>query len=95
MSFEELDNLIQEIITKIEFTPENYLKLMEENVKLKTENKLVKELLKRSHIKFPYESENNKDTVVLSDTDFNYEKNKSKRWIFSFRRQTIYFINWN
>jgi regulator of replication initiation timing len=78
-SFEEIDNMIQGIITKIEFTPENYIKIMEENAKLKTENKTIKELLKRSHIKLPYEFKNNNETIVLSDKDFNYEKNKWRR----------------
>ena len=35
--------------------------------------------MKRSHIKFPYESDNNQETVVLTDKEFNYEKNKLRR----------------
>jgi hypothetical protein len=54
LSTAEMDKLIQEIITNIEFNPENYKKILEdndtlkkENESLKKENKVLKEVVKR------------------------------------------------
>ena len=48
LSFTELDKIIQEIITSIEYTPENYEKLLNENTELKkklSEDKELNELI--------------------------------------------------
>jgi len=46
LSFTELDKIIQEIITSIEYTPENYEKLLNENTELKKKLSEDKELNK-------------------------------------------------
>lgn len=111
ISFEEMDKMIERIITKTQFSPENYVKICEENENLKKQNKILKEILNRSRIQIPYDNPivttptekpiippHNEiithrlvnhimtpntpilqDTIVLSDKDFNYEKNKLRR----------------
>ena len=47
LSFEKLDNIIKRIITNIEYSPENYIKLLNENRELKNENTILKQENKR------------------------------------------------
>ena len=53
LSFEELDSIIQGIIVKIEYSPENYAKLLSENDRLQRENESLKVITTPPTIK-PY-----------------------------------------
>ena len=47
LSFDKLDSIIKQIITSIEYSPENYIKLLNENRKLKEENSSNKTMFKK------------------------------------------------
>ena len=68
ISFDELDKIIKEIITNIEYTPENFKKLLDENNKLKKENKIFKELVRRHRIKpIKKTSEESKEQTLTNE----------------------------
>ena len=66
LSFEKLDNIIKKIITNIEYSPENYIKLLNENRELKNENLILKQenkRLKQKNNKNAILEENNNETI--------------------------------
>jgi hypothetical protein len=87
MPVEEIDKMIQEIIIKIEFSPENYKKILEENETLKRdietlkkENKTLQEIIKRKPAVVPsLQTPNETLTIALPDTVFNYETQRLRR----------------
>ena len=54
ITFSELDKIIKEIITGIEYSPENYIKILEENILLKKQ------------LEIKNESNNNTDLILLN-----------------------------
>ena len=80
-SFEEIDKIIKEIIISIEYSPENYIKLLEENKELK---KLIEEKKEINKINeaLLLSSENKKlkeeNIKLLKKINKNKNKNKNK-----------------
>lgn len=60
LSLQDIDNIIKDIIKNLEYNPENYAKLLEENIKLKNEGELLKSENERFHLA------NNKITREIS-----------------------------
>jgi phage anti-repressor protein/uncharacterized protein (DUF1778 family) len=89
MSYDELDKIIEDIITRVEYTPENYKRILgeleavkNENEELKKENKILKDILKRDPSVIPSIQQYNSDgtlVVPVSDKIYNYAKNKMRR----------------
>ena len=83
MSGEELDAIIQGIITSVEYSVENYRKLLEENHRLKKENtKLIRKFMpKKEHDKMAADNmdEDTTDDIVYNDADeYTYAFDKKK-----------------
>ncbi len=102
LSFEKLDNIIKNIISNIEYTPENYLKLLIENNKLKDEINLLrqvnlkltqlknKDVLKQEYNKIEYTRVKQKSTKIMKQADNFYyvDDNKYEKLIGS--RQEVW-----
>jgi phage anti-repressor protein len=65
LSLENVDRIIKEIIKKIEYNPENYIKLLEENLRLKDDTTQLKDennILKQENIQFK-----NKNKIITRE----------------------------
>lgn len=97
LSFDKLDEIIKNIITTIEYTPENYVKLLSENKELKMEINILK-------------NENKKlkqwDNIIKCNTDNKKEKDETtemvkptkepqkKRRRFQKNKDNFYYIDY-
>jgi hypothetical protein len=107
-TFEEIDKIIKEIIISIEYSPENYIKLLEENKQLKEINKTNEAMLltcenkrlKEENIKLlkKYNKNNNNNTFeneeVTQEEIENYPitMNKLKRRVYT-KENGTYIVN--
>jgi hypothetical protein len=80
-TFEEIDKIIKEVIISIEYSPENYIKLLEENKQLKEINKTNEVLLltcenkrlKEENIKLLKKYNKNNNTIKINNSTFKNE----------------------
>lgn len=88
LTFEKLDKLIKNIITSIEYSPENYIKLLYENKQLKDEIVILKQVIKNKN------QINNKNELLHDHTNEKDIPNVRKR-IKQFQKQkdNFYYIN--
>jgi len=73
ITFEKLDKIIKNIITSIEYSPDNYIKLLYENTQLKDEIIVLKQVIKNIN------QENNKKKLLQPDNDETNKKKTNKK----------------
>ena len=88
LTFEKLDTIIKNIITSIEYSPENYIKLLSEIKQLKDENATLKQVIKRFNQK-------NNINALLQDNDGNNIHNRKRIRQFQKQKDNFYYINDN
>jgi len=80
LTFEKLDIIIKNIITSIEHSPENYIKLLDENKQLKDEivilKQVIKNLNKRENKIALLQQENNQDNTPIRKRVRKIQKQK-------------------
>jgi hypothetical protein len=91
LSFDKLDAIIKNIITTIEYSPENYVKLLHENKELKTEIAILKEQNKK--LKQKDNVLNNKNIESNEPTE-STESNVKKVRRFQKHKDNFYYIDY-
>jgi len=81
ITIDKIDEIIRDIIKNIEYTPENYSKLLEENDTLKREIDLLKIYTPENYDKFVVENEKLKKNIQLLDEKIE-DENKIKHVVF-------------
>lgn len=78
MSSEELDKIIRDIIKNVEYSPENYTKLLEENARLKKENiKLIRKYVAKDvyqELEVDVDVDEEDDEIVYAVVDYDVKK---------------------
>jgi cell division septum initiation protein DivIVA len=87
LSFDKLDAIIKNIITTIEYSPENYVKLLHENKELKTEIAILKEQNKK--LKQKDNLLNNTKIEPTESTETNVKKVRR----FQKHKDNFYYID--
>ena len=82
ISIDKIDEIIRDIIQNIEFTPENYTKLLQENQDLKKENQLLKTHSPELYAKLVTENTELKRTCTLLQEQRD-DEHKLKHQVFS------------
>ena len=67
LHFDELDTIIKDIITNIEYSPENYTKLLEDNLRLKKENMTLIKRYVTKNVVIEKEDDNILYSIVTDD----------------------------
>ena len=91
LSFEKIDAIIKNIITTIEYSPENYVKLLHENKELKLEITILKEQNKK--LKQRDNVLNNKNIESNEPTE-STESNVKKVRRFQKHKDNFYYIDY-
>jgi hypothetical protein len=91
LSFDKLDTIIKNIITTIEYSPENYVKLLHENKELKLEITILKEQNKK--LKQKDNVLNNKNIESNEPTE-STESNVKKVRRFQKHKDNFYYIDY-
>ena len=91
LSFDKLDTIIKNIITTIEYSPENYVKLLHENKELKLEITILKEQNKK--LKQRDNVLNNKNIESNKPTE-STESNVKKVRRFQKHKDNFYYIDY-
>jgi len=89
ITFEKLDTIIKSIITSIEYSPENYIKLLSENKQLKDENAILKQVIKnKTQI-------HNKKELLKDENDVTDTRVRKRIRQFQKQKDNFYYINDN
>lgn len=89
ITFEKLDTIIKSIITSIEYSPENYIKLLSENKQLKDENTILKQVIKnKTQI-------HNKKELLKDENDVTDTRVRKRIRQFQKKKDNFYYINDN
>lgn len=87
ITFEKLDTIIKSIITSIEYSPENYIKLLSENKQLKDENTILKQVIKnKTQI-------HNKKELLKDENDVTDTRVRKRIRQFQKQKDNFYYIN--
>lgn len=87
ITFEKLDTIIKSIISSIEYSPENYIKLLNENKQLKDENAILKQVIKnKTQI-------HNKKELLKDENDVTDTRVRKRIRQFQKQKDNFYYIN--
>ena len=92
LSFEKIDKIIKNIITTIEYTPENYIKLLSENKELKNEVDILKNENKK--LKQKDNVTKNKEPTKPTEPKEPKEQTVKKIRRFQKHRDNFYYIDY-
>lgn len=92
LSFEKIDKIIKNIITTIEYTPENYIKLLSENKELKNEVDILKNENKK--LKQKDNVTKNKEPTKPAESKEHKEQTVKKIRRFQKHRDNFYYIDY-
>jgi hypothetical protein len=93
LSFDKLDKIIKNIITTIEYTPENYIKLLYENKELKLEIEILKNENKKLKQR---ENIIKNDMIKTTDADDTIDEKQSNKRTRKFQKHkdNFYYIDY-
>lgn len=87
ITFEKLDTIIKNIITSIEYSPENYIKLLSENKKLKDEITILNQVIKNTN------QLHNKYEILEKQNDVTNKHVRKRIKMFQKQKDNFYYIN--
>lgn len=87
ITFEKLDKIIKSIITSIEYSPENYIKLLSENKQLKDEIAILKQVIKNTNKK------HNKNEILKEENNITDIHVRKRIRQFQKQKDNFYYIN--
>lgn len=89
ITFEKIDAIIKNIITSIEYSPDNYIKLLNENKQLKDEIVILKQVIKnKTQI-------HNKKELLKDENDLTDTRVRKRIRQFQKQKDKFYYINDN